>query len=44
LLGSEFHRAERGIYNEFRMGQLLGSPIPQDSVFATDVIVDVFDG
>jgi hypothetical protein len=44
MLDSEFHRADRELYRDFRMGQLLGSPISQDNVFATDVIVDFFDG
>lgn len=44
MLDSEFHRAEQELYHEFRMGQLLGSPIAQDNVFSTDVIVNFFDG
>jgi 3',5'-cyclic AMP phosphodiesterase CpdA len=44
LLDSEFHRENREIYRDFRAGQLLGSPIPQESAFATNVIVNVFDG
>jgi hypothetical protein len=43
-LDSEFHRAARELYRDTRMGQLLGSPIPRDSAYATDVIVNVFDG
>ena len=34
----------RELYSEFRMGELLGSPIPQDSAFATNVVVNFFDG
>jgi len=44
MLDSGFHRADRELYREVRMGQLLGSPIARDNVFATDVIVNVFDG
>ncbi len=44
VLDSEFHHAAREIYRDFRMGQLLGSPIAQDNAFATDVVVNVFDG
>jgi hypothetical protein len=44
MLDSAFHRADRELYREVRMGQLLGSPIPRENVFATDVIVNVFDG
>ncbi len=41
---SEFHRDRKELYNEFRMGELLGSPLPQDRVFATNLIVNFFDG
>ena len=44
MLDSEFHRASAEIYRDFRMGQLLGSPIAQDNVYATDVVVNFFDG
>lgn len=44
MLDSEFHRAEREIYRDFRMGKLLGSPILEDNVYATDVVVNFFDG
>jgi 3',5'-cyclic AMP phosphodiesterase CpdA len=44
MLDSEFHRAEKEIYNEVRMGLLLGSPIPREAVFSTSVVVDFFDG
>jgi hypothetical protein len=44
VLDSQFHRARKEIYSEYRMGELLGSPIPQENAFATDVIVNVFDG
>jgi hypothetical protein len=43
-LDSEFHRDRRELYRDVRMGQLLGSPIPRESVFATDVVVNFFDG
>ena len=44
MLDSEFHRDRKELYNEFRMGELLGSPLPQDRVFATTLIVNFFDG
>jgi 3',5'-cyclic AMP phosphodiesterase CpdA len=44
VLDSQFHRARREIYSEYRMGELLGSPIPQENAFATDLIVNFFDG
>jgi hypothetical protein len=44
VLDSEYHRDRKELYNEFRMGELLGSPVPQDSAFATNVIVNFFDG
>jgi len=44
MLDSEFHRDRKELYAEFRMGQLLGSPLRQDSAFATSVIVNFFDG
>ena len=44
LLDSEFHRAEKEIYRDFRPGQLLGSPIARENVYATEVVVNVFDG
>jgi len=44
VLDSEFHRDGKELYREFRMGELLGSPLPQDSAFATKLIVNFFDG
>jgi hypothetical protein len=44
VLDSEFHRDRKEIYRDFRMGQLLGSPIAQDSAPATEVVVNFFDG
>jgi 3',5'-cyclic AMP phosphodiesterase CpdA len=44
VLDSLFHRADREVYRDVRMGQLLGSPIARDNVGATDVIVNFFDG
>jgi len=41
---AEFHRDRKELYRDFRMGQLLGSPIPQESVFATNLVVNFFDG
>ena len=43
-LDSEFHGDRKEIYRDFRMGQLLGSPISQENAFATSVVVNVFDG
>jgi hypothetical protein len=44
VLDAEFHRDRKELYRDFRMGQLLGSPIPQESVFATNLVVNFFDG
>jgi C terminal of Calcineurin-like phosphoesterase/N terminal of Calcineurin-like phosphoesterase/Calcineurin-like phosphoesterase len=44
MLDSEFHRGRKELYNEFRMGELLGSPLPQETAFATSLVVNVFDG
>ena len=43
-LDSEFHRDRRELYRDVRMGARLGSPIPRESVFATDLVVNFFDG
>ncbi len=44
MLDSVFHRAGRELQRDFRLGQMLGSPIPVDALYATEVIVNVFDG
>jgi hypothetical protein len=44
LLDSEFHRDRSEIYRDFRPGQLLGSPIAAENVYATEVVVNFFDG
>lgn len=44
LFDSVFHRAARELQRDFRMGQMLGSPISEDALHATEVIVNVFDG
>jgi C terminal of Calcineurin-like phosphoesterase/N terminal of Calcineurin-like phosphoesterase/Calcineurin-like phosphoesterase len=44
VLDSIFHDDRKEVYNQYRMGELLGSPLPQTRVPATDVIVNVFDG
>lgn len=44
VLDSEFHRGSKEVFRDFRMGQLLGSPIPSEAASATDVIVNFFDG
>jgi len=43
-LDSEFHRGSRELSRGLHMGALLGSPIPREAVYATDVVVNVFDG
>jgi 3',5'-cyclic AMP phosphodiesterase CpdA len=42
-LDGHFHR-EKEVYRDFRIGQLLGSPLPQDAVGATTLVVNFFDG
>jgi C terminal of Calcineurin-like phosphoesterase len=42
-LDREFHR-DREVYRDFRMGQLLGSPLPADATGAATLVVNVFDG
>lgn len=44
VLDSEFHRDRRELYNEYRMGELLSSPLPQERASATNLIVNFFDG
>ena len=44
VLGCEPHGERTTIDSDFHMGMFFGSPIPQDMVCATDVIVNVFDG
>jgi hypothetical protein len=44
VLDSGFHRDRKEVYRDFRMGQLLGSPIAQENVYATEVVVNLFDG
>ena len=44
VLDSEFHRDRAELYSEFRVGALLGSPIPQDRASAANLIVNFFDG
>jgi 3',5'-cyclic AMP phosphodiesterase CpdA len=44
MLDSVFHRAGRELQRDFRMGQMLGSPVSADTLYATEVIVNVFDG
>jgi hypothetical protein len=44
MVDSRFHRDRKELYSEFRMGQLLGSRLPQESAFATNLIVNFFDG
>jgi hypothetical protein len=42
-LESKFHR-DKEVYRDFRMGQLLGSPLPQEAAGATTLVVNFFDG
>jgi 3',5'-cyclic AMP phosphodiesterase CpdA len=44
VLDSEFHGDRKEIFRDFRMGQLLGSPIAHENVFATSLVVNFFDG
>jgi len=38
------HHRDKEIDGEFRIGRLLGSPIDREHVYATDLVVNVFDG
>ena len=38
------HRDRKELYNQFRMGELLSSPLSQERAFATRLIVNFFDG
>ena len=44
MLDSVFHRQGRELQRDFRMGQMLGLPVSVDALYATEVIVNVFDG
>ena len=44
VFDSEFHRDRKELYNEYRMGELLSSPLSQERAFATNLIVNFFDG
>jgi hypothetical protein len=44
VLDSESHRAGKATANDFRMSQLVGSPIAEDAAGTTDLLVNVFDG
>jgi len=44
VLDKDFHRDRKELYSEYRMGALLGSPLPQDGVAAASVVVNFFDG
>ena len=44
VLDSESHRARKATADDFRMSQLVGSPIAQDAAGTTDLLVNVFDG
>ncbi len=44
VLNSVFHGDRKELHNTYRMGELLGSPVPQTRVPATDLVVNLFDG
>ena len=44
VLDSEIRRAQKDVDRNIQMAQLLGSPVSQDHAFATDLLVNVFDG
>ena len=44
VLDSASHRAQKEVDRDFRMSQLVGSPIAQDSAAGTELVVNVFDG
>jgi len=44
MLDSSYHRYNQSGMRDFRMGQLLGSPIDRDQVPSTEVLVNLFDG
>jgi hypothetical protein len=44
VLDSAFNRDHKGLFRDFRMGQLLGSPLAQEDALATNLVVNVFDG
>jgi calcineurin-like phosphoesterase family protein len=44
VLDSELHRARKTTADDFRMSQLVGSPIAEDAAGTTDLLVNVFDG
>jgi C terminal of Calcineurin-like phosphoesterase len=44
VLDSVFNGDRKELYNTYRMGQLLGSPLPQTRVSAADLVVNLFDG
>lgn len=43
-LESQFHGREREVARDYRIEQLLGSPISADAAGSTDLVVNVFDG
>ena len=43
-LESQFHGSRREVARDYRIGQLLGSPISAEASSATDIVVNVFDG
>lgn len=43
-LESEFHGRDREVARDYRIEQILGSPISQEAAGATNLVVNVFDG
>jgi hypothetical protein len=44
MLDSSYHRYHSSGIRDYRMGQLLGSPIPVDRLHGTEIVVNLFDG
>ena len=43
-LESQFHSSDTELHRDYRVAQLLGSPIPAEAASATNLVVNVFDG
>jgi hypothetical protein len=43
-LESQFHSSDTELHRDYRIAQLLGSPIPAEAAGATNLVVNVFDG
>jgi 3',5'-cyclic AMP phosphodiesterase CpdA len=44
MLDGSFHRYREAGIRDFRMGQLLGSPLDLDQLHATEIVVNLFEG